>query len=483
MNIEAIIGLEIHLQLNSPTKMFCDCPNVPAGPPNLNTCPTCLWLPGAIPRFSRNVLEKAVLLCLSLHCEIQHESAFDQKVYYYPDLPKGFQLSQFHKPLSKNGWLNIVSEADKPKRLRIRKIHMEEDVARLVHEAEDHKQISLVDFNRAGAPLVEIVTEPDMRSSYDAMEFLKVLRRQVRYSGSSDCSMEQGTMRVDANVSIRRAGSLEYNTKVEVKNMNSIRNVGDAIEYEIRRQKNSIEKGGEIILHTRLWDEVKKITSPMRGKFEGPCIPDPTVSRIVITQDWLNEMKARLPEMPDKKISRFIKEYGLSGEEAALVSSEPELSLYFEDTVKKGAPPRTAVHWLTAQMTACIKEKGLSIGNVPVSAENFANLLCMLERNEITSKTAKKMLSKMFETDKTPEQIVKELDLKQVSDRNELKTLVEKLLAHNHDAVESVKNGKSKAMDFLVGQAMRESGGKANPRIIQEIIAQKLKEQRSSFKN
>jgi aspartyl-tRNA(Asn)/glutamyl-tRNA(Gln) amidotransferase subunit B len=475
MNIEAVVGLEIHLQLNSPTKMFCDCPNVPEDHPNMNTCPTCLWLPGAIPRFSRNVLEKAVLLCLALNCEIQHESAFDQKVYYYPDLPKGFQLSQFYKPLSKNGWLDIVTEEAKPKRLRIRKVHMEEDVAKLVHEAEGHKQISLVDFNRAGAPLVEIVTEPDMQSSYDAMEFLKVLRRQIRYSGSSDCSMEKGTMRVDANVSIRQAGSREYNTKVEVKNMNSIRNVGDAIEYEIRRQTASRAKGLEIVLHTRLWDADKKITSPMRAKFEGPCIPDPTVSTIVITEDWLNEMKARLPEMPDKKISRFISEYGLTAEEAALVSSEPDLSLYFEDTVKKGASPRTAAHWLTSQMTTCIKERGLSIGSSPVSSENFAHLLGMLERNEITSKTAKKVLLTMFETDKSPEQIVKEWDLKQVSDRNELEALVEKLLTHNHEAVESLKNGKTKAMDFLVGQAMRESGGRANPRVIQHIIAGKIK--------
>ena len=475
MNFEAVIGLEIHVQLNSPTKMFCDCPNRPADPPNLNTCPTCLWLPGALPVFSRNVLEKAILLCLSLNCEIQATSAFDQKVYYYPDLPKGFQLSQFHKPLSKNGWLDIVTGEAETRRLRIRKIHMEEDVARLVHETEDHKQISLVDFNRAGAPLVEIVTEPDMHSSYNVMEFLKALRRQMRYSGSSQCSMEQGTMRVDANISLRPEKSEEFNTKVEVKNMNSIRNVGDAIDYEIARQKDSKEKGGEIVLHTRLWDPDKKITSPMRGKFEGPCIPDPAVSTIVITEGYVNEIKARLPEMPDKKITRFIQQYGLTEQEASLISSELDLSLYFEDTVKKGASPRTVVHWLTSTMTSCIRERGLSWSDLPVSAENFANLLGMLERNEITSKATKKVLSVMFDTDKTPETIVKELDLKQVFDINELEALVEKLLSGNHDAVESLKKGNEKVMDFLVGQAMRESKGRANPRIIAEIIAGKIK--------
>lgn len=475
MNFEAVIGLEIHMQLNSPTKMFCDCPNMPADPPNLNTCPTCLWFPGAIPVFSRNVLEKAVLLCLSLNCEIQHESVFDQKVYYYPDLPKGFQLSQFHKPLSKNGWLDIVTEEAETRRLRIQKIHMEEDVARLVHETEDHKQISLVDFNRAGAPLVEIVTEPDMRSSYDAMEFLKALRRQIRYSGSSECSMEQGTMRVDANISIRPEGSGEFNTKVEVKNMNSIRNVGDAIDYEIARQKDSKEKGGEIVLHTRLWDPDNKITLPMRGKFAGPCVPDPAVSTIVITEDYVNEMKDRLPEMPDRKISRFIEQYGLTEQEASLISSELDLSLYFEDTVKKGASPRTVVHWLTSAMMSCIRKRGLSLSDSPVSAEDFAHLLGMLERNEITAKATKKVLSRMFDTDKTPEAIVKELDLKQVSDINELEALVEKLLSGNHDAVESLKKGNEKIMDFLVGQAMRESKGRANPRVIAEIIAGKIK--------
>ena len=474
MALEAVIGLEIHAQLNSPTKMFCDCPNDPSGPPNLYTCPICLWFPGTIPKFSRNVLEKAVLLCLSLNCEIQSESAFDQKVYYYPDLPKGFQLSQFHKPLSKNGWLDIAGEDDKSRRLRIHKIHMEEDVAKLVHETEGRMQISLVDFNRAGAPLVEIVTEPDMRSSGDAMEFLKALRRQIRYSGSSECSMEQGTMRVDANISLRPAGTNEFNTKVEVKNMNSIRNVGDAIDYEIRRQTESIAKGDKIVLHTRLWDPDRMVTSPMRGKFAGPCIPDPAVSKIVINEDWLNEMQAKLPEMPDKKVGRFIKEYKITQDEAVLMSSELELSEYFEDVVRKGASPRMAAHWLSSQMATCLKEQGLSIGESPVSAEDFAQLLVMIMENRITANAAKKVLVKLFDTDKSPRQIVVDLNLNQVSDKMELEALVDKILAENTDAIESLRSGKAKAMGFLIGQAMRESKGRANPKVIQDIINSKL---------
>ena len=282
MDFEPVIGLEIHVQLNCETKMFCSCPNRPGDDPNRNTCPICLWMPGNLPLFSREALEKATLACLALHCEIQKESAFDQKVYYYPDLPKGYQLSQFHKPLARNGWLEIIGENGAPNRIRIQKIHMEEDVARLVHEYEGRHPVSLVDFNRAGVPLVEIVTEPDLRSPSDAMEFLRLLRMQLRYSGSSDCSMEQGTMRVDANVSIRPRGTDVFHTKVEVKNMNSIRNVGDAIAYEISRQADCVKAGEPVVLHTRLWDPDKRVTSPMRAKFEGPCVPDPSVPLIVI---------------------------------------------------------------------------------------------------------------------------------------------------------------------------------------------------------
>ncbi len=274
---EAVIGLEIHVQLNAVTKLFCDCPNRTGDAPNRNTCPVCLWLPGVLPRLSAEAVEKAVLACLALNCAVAEESAFDQKVYYYPDLPKGFQLSQHHKPLARNGWIDIVGENGGSRRLRIHHIHMEEDVAKLVHETEGRDSISLVDFNRAGAPLIEIVTEPDMRSPYEAMEFLKSLRTQLRYTGCTECSMEQGTMRVDANISLRLTGTEEMNTKVEVKNMNSIRSVGDAIAYETIRQAESLERGESVTLHTRLWDPDKRITTAMREKFAGPCVPDPSV--------------------------------------------------------------------------------------------------------------------------------------------------------------------------------------------------------------
>ncbi|MGC9328499.1 MAG: Asp-tRNA(Asn)/Glu-tRNA(Gln) amidotransferase subunit GatB, partial [Candidatus Hinthialibacter sp.] len=301
MNYEAVIGLEIHVQLNCPTKLFCDCPNRPGDRPNQNICPICLWMPGALPQLSRSAVEKAALACLALNAEIQPRSVFDQKVYYYPDLPKGYQLSQFHKPLARNGWLEIIGENGEPKRLRIHEIHMEEDVAKLVHETEGTKRISLVDFNRAGSPLVEIVTEPDLRNPHDAMEFLRALRTQIRYVDAAECSLERGTMRADANISIRPCGSDEMNTKVEVKNMNSIRHVGDAIAYEIKRQTERVNAGEAIRLHTRLWDPDKGITTPMRGKFSGPCVPDPSVPAVHITESWLNEIRSRLPMMPAQK--------------------------------------------------------------------------------------------------------------------------------------------------------------------------------------
>ncbi len=283
MKYEAVIGLEIHVQLNSTTKLFCDCPNRPGDEPNRNTCPICLWFPGVLPQLSQEALEKAALACLALNCTIQAESAFDQKVYYYPDLPKGFQLSQHHKPFARNGWVDIVGEDGGSKRVRIH--HLVEDVAKLVHETEGKTPISLVDFNRAGTPLIEIVSEADMRNPHEAMEYVKTLRGQLRHTGSAECSLEQGTLRVDANISLRPRGTDSLNTKVEVKNMNSIRNVGDAIAYEILRQSECLEKGEPIVLHTRLWDPEKRVTAPMRGKFSGPCVPDPSVPKIVITPD------------------------------------------------------------------------------------------------------------------------------------------------------------------------------------------------------
>jgi len=475
MKYEAVIGLEIHVQLNSDTKMFCDCPNRPGDEPNRNTCPICLWLPGAIPRFSEEVLEKATLAALALNCEIQEENAFDQKVYYYPDLPKGFQLSQFHKPLARHGWVDIVDEEGRPKKIGIHQVHMEEDVAKLVHETEGRTPISLVDFNRAGTPLVEIVSKPDIRTPYEAMEYIKALRSQIRYVGSAECSMEQGTMRVDANISIRPRGSDEFNTKVEVKNMNSVHNVGDAIAYEITRQAERVDAGEAIVLHTRLWDPDKRITTAMRGKFEGPCVPDPSVPRITISEEWLHDVRSRLPEMPSQKVERFITQFGLTRDEAVLMSAERDLSEYFEAVTAYAVSPRTAFHWIATQLLPALKERDETIAVTAVTPERLAALLAMLEGDKVNARSARDVLSKLFESNDAPEAIVEQFGYAQVSDTSELEGIVATVLADNPQAIDDFRSGNEKALGFLIGQAMRASRGKANPKLIRDILGQKLR--------
>lgn len=474
MKYEAVIGLEIHVQLNAATKLFCDCANRPGDEPNRNTCPVCLWLPGAFPQLSEEALEKATLACLALNCTIQPESAFDQKVYYYPDLPKGFQLSQHHKPLAKAGWVDIVGEDDKIKRLRIHHIHMEEDVAKLIHETEGRTPISLVDFNRAGTPLIEIVSEPDMRSPHDAMEYVKTLRAQLRYTGSAECSMEAGTLRVDANISLRPQGSDVLNTKVEVKNMNSIRNVGDAIAYEIARQTECLEKGENIVLHTRLWDPDKRVTSPMRGKFAGPCVPDPSVPRIVVTPEWLHTVKDRLPEMPARKAERFLNEYGLTPEEASNMSLERDTSEFFETVVAKGVSPRKAASWISIHLLPALRERNQTIEETTLTAEGFSKLLSMLESNVVNAHGAKEVLLKLLASSETPEEIVEKGGYKQVSDTDELEALIDRIIAEHPSDVSDFKNGNAKVMGFLMGLAMKASQGKGNPKLLKEILIKRL---------
>lgn len=474
MNYEAVIGLEIHVELNCETKMFCDCPNRTGDDPNINTCPICLGFPGSIPKFSQQALEKATLICLALNCEISNKNSFDQKVYYYPDLPKGFQLSQANYPLAKNGWIDIVGSDGKSKRLKIRHIHMEEDVARLVHEIEGRTPISLVDFNRAGVPLVEIVTEPDMRSPHDAMEFVRTLRTQVRYTGSSECSMEAGTMRVDANISIRPEGSDVFNTKVEVKNMNSIRHIGDAIAHEIQRQISAARAGESVTLHTRFWDPDKRVTQYMRGKFEGPCVPDPSVPPIVLSEEWIAGMKKLLPEMPDKKVDRFVNQYGLPRDEAVLMSSERDISEYFEEVIKRGSSPRVASQWVAAQLLPIVRERKDLFSEIPVTPARLAELLVMLSRDEINANSAKVVLKRLFDCGDSPARIVDALGLRQVSDTDELTGLIDEILTANPAAVADFQNGQSKALGFLVGQAMQRSQGKANPKMVREILEKRI---------
>jgi len=474
MKYEAVIGLEIHVQLNAATKLFCDCPNRPGDEPNRNICPVCLWLPGALPCLSREALEKGVLACLALNCVVQPESAFDQKVYYYPDLPKGYQLSQHHKPLARSGWVDIVAADNQMKRLRIHHIHLEEDVAKLLHETDGRTPISLVDFNRAGTPLIEIVSEPDMRDPHDAMEYIKALRDQLRYTGSAECSLEQGTLRVDANVSLRPLGSNALNTKVEIKNMNAIRNVGDAIACEIARQTECLEKGEPIVMHTRLWDPEKKVTTPMRAKFEGPCVPDPSVARIVIDDAWLDAVRQRLPEMPAHKAARFMDAYALTAEEAAAVSVERDLSEFFEAVVAHALPPRKVAGWIAGQLSSALKERSRSVGETRLTAARFAELLNMVEREVINTQAAREVLTRLLDNDAPLEEIVEKGGFRQISATTDLESLVQRVLADHPADVQDFRNGNPKVLGFLMGQAMKASQGKANPKLLKKMLAKRL---------
>jgi aspartyl-tRNA(Asn)/glutamyl-tRNA(Gln) amidotransferase subunit B len=470
MSYEAVIGLEIHVQLNCPTKLFCNCANAAAEQANSRICPICIWLPGAIPQLSESALKQAALTCLAVNCEIQEESAFDQKVYYYPDLPKGFQLSQHHKPLSRNGWLDITGEDGKSKRLRIHHVHMEEDVAKLVHETEGQKRISLVDFNRAGAPLVEIVTEPDMRCPHEAMAFLRALRTQIRYAGTAECSMESGTMRCDANISLRPAGSEEFFTKVEVKNMNSVKAVGGAIAFEIERQSKLLDNGQPVTMHTRLWDPEKNITTYMRDKFVGPCIPDPSVPRICMDKAQIDALAERLPEMPSQKKARFADQFKLTEEEAAQMSAERDLADYFEALVNAGITPRPAAQWMAGRFLPALKEQHQEIASTPLTPGRAAELLSMLEKEIINAKQARKILLLMFTSEKTAAAIADEKGFKQLTDPAALTAILEQVMADQPDAVTNLRSGKKQAASFLIGQAMQQSRGKANPKLLADLL-------------
>lgn len=474
MEYEAVIGLEIHVQLNAATKMFCDCPNRPGDEPNRNTCPVCLWLPGAMPKLSLEVLEKAILACLALNCEIQEESAFDQKVYYYPDLPKGFQLSQQRRPLARNGWVHITGDDGAEKRPRIHHIHLEEDVAKLIHETERGEPISLVDFNRAGTPLLEIVSEPDMQSPHDAMEFIKTLRGQLRYTGTAQCSMELGTLRVDANISLRPRGTDELNTKVEVKNMNSIRNVGDAIAFEIIRQRECIERGESIVSQTRLWDPEKRATFPMRGKFSAPAVPDPSVPRIIVAGEWLEKIKELLPEMPARKAKRFAGEYGLTPEEASSMSQERDISEFFESSIKLDVSPNRAASWITTHLVPALRDRDVSLEDTMLTAERFSTLLSMLEKGIVNAQGAKEALIQLLTSSESPQEIVERGHLRQVSDTDELETLIEGIIDKYPSDVEDYRSGNAKVIGFFMGMAMKATGGKGNPKLLKEILTRRL---------
>lgn len=479
MKYEAVIGLEVHTELQTTTKIFCGCKTSFGAEPNTNVCPVCLGLPGVLPVLNKRVLEFAVRAGLALNCEISRFSKFDRKNYYYPDLPKNFQTSQFDLPICERGHLDIEVNGEK-KQIRITRAHMEEDAGKLVHHGTSitDSDYSLVDYNRTGTPLLEIVTEPDMRSAKEAVAYLEKMRAILQYIGISDCRMEEGSLRCDANVSVRPVGQKELGTKTEIKNINSFKGVEKAIEYEALRQAEILEDGGKIIQETRTWDEKEGVTKSMRTKEEANdyrYFPEPDLAPFTVSEEYIEDIRKTLPELPDERRERYIANFGLSSTDAQYMTNDKDTSDYFEKVVAAGADPKASVNWIMGAFASQLSNAGIEIAKAPVTPENLAKLLALIAKGTISGKIAKKVFAEMWKDGADPEEIVKAQGLVQISDTGALKELVVKVIANNPKAVEDFKAGKKKAVGALVGQIMKETKGKANPKVINELLNDELK--------
>lgn len=478
MKYEAVIGLEVHTELQTKTKIFCSCRTSFGADPNTNVCPVCLGLPGVLPVLNKKVLEYAVRAGLALNCEISRFSKFDRKNYYYPDLPKNFQTSQFDLPICEHGYLDVEVEGEK-RRIRITRAHMEEDAGKLVHHGTSitDSDYSLVDYNRTGTPLLEIVSEPDMRSAKEAVVYMEKMRAILQYVGISDCRMEEGSLRCDANVSVRPVGQKELGTKTEIKNINSFKGVERAIEYEAMRQAELLEDGGKVVQETRTWDEKEGVTKSMRTKEEANdyrYFPEPDLVPFTVSDEYIENIRKSLPELPDARKERYMKEFGLSSEDAVFMTNDKATADYFEAAVDAGADPKACVNWLMGEFASQLSTDGIEIAKAPVSAENLAALLKLISKGTISGKIAKKVFATMWKEGGNPEEIVKAQGLVQISDTAELSKLVDEVVGKNPKAVEDFKAGKKKAVGALVGQIMKATKGKANPRVINELLNKKL---------
>ena len=475
MQFEPIIGLEIHVQLATASKIFCCCSTEFGNPPNSNTCPVCLGLPGALPVLNNQVPEFAAQLGLALNCDIRLDSQFSRKNYFYPDLPKAYQISQYDRPICENGWLEIETESRGKKRIGITRIHMEEDAGKLVHS--DSSSESLIDLNRAGIPLVEIVSEPDLRSAEEAKAYMEKIHAISTTIGITDGDMEKGHLRCDANVSLRPVGQEEFGTRTETKNINSFRFVQQAVFFEIGRQREEILDGGEIIQETRLWDTSRKVTFSMRSKEEADeyrYFPDPDLPLVILTPELIETFRKNLPELPEKKMKRFMEVHGLSEYDAEVLSADREMSKYFEKVLVYGAVPKLACNWIIGDLLRVMNESGKSLKEIGLLPENLAELTKLIESGEISSKIAKIVFEEMLFSARKPEEIIEKKGLKQVSDSYELGRIIDELLKENPEQVEQYRAGKTKVIGFFVGQIMKKTEGKGNPVVINSLLKEKL---------
>ena len=473
MEFDVVIGLETHVQMSTNTKCFCSCKVEFGAEPNTNVCPVCLALPGSLPVLNEKALEYAIKASLALNCTVHELSVFARKNYFYPDLPKGYQISQYDKPLATDGYIDIKVDG-KTERVRIHRLHMEEDAGKTIHEGK----YSYVDLNRAGTPLMEIVTEPDITSAVGARLYLEKLRNIMRYIGVSDADMEKGQLRCDVNISLKPKGSDKLGTKVEIKNINSFRFVQKAIEYEIERQAKILRKGGEIVQETRLFDPSSGKTYTMRTKEEAHdyrYFPDPDLIPVKLTKEQIENIKKTLPELPDEKAERYVRDYKLTEYDADVLVADKDRALFFEEAVKNyDKSPKAIANWIINELLGRLNEESLDITESPVKPHHIAELVKLIDEGTISTKIAKEVFDEVFKTQKSPAQIVEEKGLKQVSDEGEIKKIVEEVLANHPAEVEKYKAGNQKLMGFFVGQVMKATKGKANPKLVNKILAQLL---------
>ena len=473
---EIVMGLEVHSELSTKTKIFCSCPTEFGGEPNTHTCPICMAMPGTLPVLNEKVVEYAVKAGLATNCEISRNSKNDRKNYFYPDLPKSYQISQFDKPLCEHGYVEIEDDEGNPKKVRITRIHIEEDAGKLNHD--EFGGGSLVDLNRAGVPLIEIVSEPDLRSAGEVDRYLKKLKSILEYIEVSDCKMQEGSFRADVNVSVRKKGASEYGTRTEMKNMNSFRAITRAIEYESERQIDVLEDGGKIEQETLRWDDVSGKTFSMRDKEDAQdyrYFPEPDLVAIRLSDEYINNIKDNLPEMPESRRARYIEDFKLSEKEARLLTASKYLSNIFEDAEKICGNAKAVANWLLSDISKILNEKELEPSDIPFTAEHLAKLVELIEKGTISSAIGKKVVTELFENPKDPEEIIKEKGWIQISDEGAIKEVVEKVIAANPQSVADFKAGKDKAIGFLVGQAMKETKGKANPQMLNKMFLEELK--------
>ena len=474
---EAVIGLEIHAQLLTASKIFCGCSAAFGAPPNTHVCPVCLGFPGVLPVLNRAAVDDAIRAALALGCTVHHVSVFARKNYFYPDLPKGYQISQYEQPLATAGAADVIVDGS-PRRIGITRIHMEEDAGKSLHEGfADSDRKTYLDFNRTGVPLIEIVTEPDLRAAGDAAAFFTYLRDVLVWLGVNDGNMEEGSLRCDANVSVRPAGTTTLGTKAEVKNLNSFRFLQKALEHEIDRQIELLEAGGRVVQETRLWDAATGRTVPMRSKEEAHdyrYFPEPDLPPVVVDAERIERIRAAMPELPDVRRRRFVEQYALPEYDARQLTASRNLADYFEATVRAGAAAKTASNWIMGDVARTLKERHVDIASSPIAPEQLARLLAFVEKGALSGSMAKGVFERIVATGRSADDIVAAEGLTQIDDDAALIAMIDDVLAKNADAVAQVRAGKSTTVGFLVGQVMKAAAGKANPKRVNELIKERL---------